>query len=214
MGDEDLRGKVVVITGASAGVGRATAQAFARRGCKLGLLARGRDRLDAAAREVERLGGRALPVPTDVADAAQVEAAAAIIERELGPIDVWINNAMTSVFAPLAEISSDEYARVTAVTYLGTVHGTMSALRRMLPRDRGTPALNTDEPADPDRPDNLFAPVGGVEFGAHGRFDRRARRRCPELWLSTHRGSLALLLLLALAALAWALLAARGSARL
>jgi NAD(P)-dependent dehydrogenase (short-subunit alcohol dehydrogenase family) len=129
---------VVVITGASAGVGRATARAFAREGCRVGLLARGHERLAAAAAEVEALGGRALSVPTDVASAAAVEAAAAAVERALGPIDIWVNNAMTSVFAPVATLSPDEFRRVTDVTYLGTVHGTMAALRRMLPRDRGT----------------------------------------------------------------------------
>jgi NAD(P)-dependent dehydrogenase (short-subunit alcohol dehydrogenase family) len=129
--------EVVVITGASAGVGRATAQAFARRGAWIGLLARGRDRLEDARREVEELGGRALVVPTDVADAAQVESAAAAVEDEFGPIDIWVNNAMVSVFSPIRELQADEVKRVTEVTYLGYVNGTLSALRRMLPRDRG-----------------------------------------------------------------------------
>lgn len=127
-----------MITGASAGVGRATARAFARAGCRVGLLARGPERLAAAAAEVEALGGRALAVPTDVASADGVEAAAAAVEHTLGPIDVWVNNAMTSVFAPFATLSAEEFRRVTEVTYLGTVHGTMAALRRMLPRDQGT----------------------------------------------------------------------------
>lgn len=324
----ELRGSVVVITGASAGIGRAAAQAFARHGCKIGLLARGRERLEAAALEVERLGGVALAIPTDVADAEEVEVAAARVEQELGPIDVWVNNAMTSVFAPLRQVTADEFRRVTEVTYLGFVHGTMSALRRMLPRDRGVivqvgsalayrsiplqsaycgakhavrgltdslrsellhdrsnihvtmvqmPAVNTpqfgwvrsrlahkaqpvppifqpevaaraivwsathrrrelyvgmptvkaivgnkvipglldrylarrgydgqqtDEPADPDRADNLYSPVGGARIGAHGRFDSRARRRCPELWLATHRGWIALLVVVLVAAVA------------
>lgn len=133
----ELRDRVVVITGASAGVGRATARAFARHGCRLGLLARGRERLEAAAREVESLGGRALVLPVDVADAGQVEAAAARIEEVLGPIDVWVNNAMASVFAPFAAITVAEFRRVTEVTYLGVVFGTMAALRRMQSRDRG-----------------------------------------------------------------------------
>jgi NAD(P)-dependent dehydrogenase (short-subunit alcohol dehydrogenase family) len=129
--------RVVVVTGASAGLGRATARAFGERGDAVGLLARGRDGLDAACTEIVRAGGRALAVPTDVADAASVEAAAARIEDELGPIDVWVNNAMTTVFAPLHEITADEYRRATEVTYLGTVWGTMAALRRMRPRDSG-----------------------------------------------------------------------------
>jgi NAD(P)-dependent dehydrogenase (short-subunit alcohol dehydrogenase family) len=308
------RREVVVITGASAGVGRATARAFGARGACVGLLARGRDGLEGARRDVEALGGRALAVPTDVADPAQVEAAARAVEEAFGPIDVWVNNAMASVFSPVKQMTPEEYRRVTEVTYLGQVHGTLAALRRMLPRDRGTivlvgsalayrgiplrsaycaakhavegffdslrcelihdgsrvrltmvqmPALNTpqfgwvrsrlpreaqpvppifqpevaaaaivwaddhdrrtlmvgfptvkavvgnklapglldhylartgydaqqtDEPADPDRPDNLWSPVPG----AHGAFDARARDRCPQLWLNTHRGWLAL----------------------
>jgi short-subunit dehydrogenase len=130
-------GEVVVITGASAGVGRATAQAFARRKARIGLLARGRERLEATRGEVEAAGGRALVCPTDVADANQVEAAAAAIEDAFGPIDIWVNNAMTSVFSPVKQMTADEIRRVTEVTYLGYVHGTLSALRRMLPRDRG-----------------------------------------------------------------------------
>lgn len=130
--------KVVVITGASAGVGRATVRAFARQGAHIGLLARGRDGLEGARQDVERAGGKALIIPTDVADAAQVEAAAEQIEQELGPIDVWINNAMTSVFSPVKEMEAEEYRRVTEVCYLGTVYGTLAALRRMQPRNRGT----------------------------------------------------------------------------
>jgi NAD(P)-dependent dehydrogenase (short-subunit alcohol dehydrogenase family) len=138
-----LRGKheggvVVVITGASAGVGRATARAFAKRGASIGLLARGRDGLEATKREVEVLGGRALALPTDVADPDQVEAAAEAVESTLGPIDLWINNAMVSVFGAVKDTSAAEFRRVTEVTYLGYVHGTLSALRRMLPRNRGT----------------------------------------------------------------------------
>jgi NAD(P)-dependent dehydrogenase (short-subunit alcohol dehydrogenase family) len=130
--------QVVVITGGSAGVGRAVSQRFARRGWHVGLLARGEERLDAAATEVDKSGGRALPVPTDVADPAAVEEAAERIERELGPIDVWINNAMATIFAPLHEIEPDEFRRATETTYLGTVWGTQAALRRMRPRNRGT----------------------------------------------------------------------------
>ncbi|HEX2642928.1 MAG TPA: SDR family oxidoreductase [Thermoanaerobaculia bacterium] len=130
--------EVVVVTGASAGVGRATARAFAERGAHIALIARGRDGLEAAKREVEALGGRALALPLDVADADAVEAAAEQVERELGPIDVWVNNAMASVFSPVRETTAEEYRRVTEVTYLGYVYGTLAALKRMLPRDRGT----------------------------------------------------------------------------
>ena len=129
--------KVVVITGASAGVGRATARAFAAKGAHVGLIARGQAGLDAARRDVERAGGRALPIQADVADADAIESAAAQIEADLGPIDVWVNNAMVSVFSPVKEMTAEEFRRVTGVTYLGQVHGTLAALRRMLPRDRG-----------------------------------------------------------------------------
>jgi NAD(P)-dependent dehydrogenase (short-subunit alcohol dehydrogenase family) len=132
-----MEGKIVVITGASSGVGRACAREFARRGAFLGLIARGRDGLEAAQREVEELGGRALVLPLDVAEADAVEAAAAATEERLGPIDVWVNNAMLSVFAPVRELAPEEVRRVTETTYLGTVYGTMAALKRMLPRDRG-----------------------------------------------------------------------------
>ena len=130
--------QVVVITGASAGVGRATVRAFARRGADVGLIARGLDGLEGARRDVEVEGGRGLVVPTDVADADAMEDAAARIERELGPIDIWVNNAMASVFSPVRELRAEEIKRVTDVTYLGVVHGTLAALKRMLPRDRGT----------------------------------------------------------------------------
>ncbi|HEX7180284.1 MAG TPA: SDR family oxidoreductase [Thermoanaerobaculia bacterium] len=129
--------EVVVITGASAGVGRATVRRFAQDGAQIGLIARGRDGLEAAAREVEEAGGKALVLPADVADAGGIEAAAEAVERELGPIDIWINNAMVSVFSPVKEMLPEEYKRVTEVTYLGVVHGTLAALKRMLPRDRG-----------------------------------------------------------------------------
>jgi NAD(P)-dependent dehydrogenase (short-subunit alcohol dehydrogenase family) len=132
-----MQDAVVAITGASSGVGRACAREFARRGACIGLIARGRDGLEAARREVEELGARALVFTLDVADAEAVEAAAAAIEEQLGPIDVWVNNAMLSVFSPIAELSAEEVRRVTEVTYLGYVHGTLSALRRMRPRNRG-----------------------------------------------------------------------------
>lgn len=134
----DLKGKVVVVTGASAGVGRAAVRAFAARGANVGLIARGRDGLEAARREVEAAGGRALVCALDVADAAAVEAAADRIEHELGPIDVWVNDAMVSVFAPIIQTTAEEFRRVTEVTYLGFVHGTLSALKRMQARNRGT----------------------------------------------------------------------------
>jgi NAD(P)-dependent dehydrogenase (short-subunit alcohol dehydrogenase family) len=132
-----IEGSTVVITGASSGVGRACAREFGRRGARLALLARGEDGLEAAAREVEQLGGRPLVCPLDVADADAVEAAATASEEELGPIGVWVNNAMLSVFSPVAELTADEVRRVTEVTYLGYVHGTLSALWRMRSRDSG-----------------------------------------------------------------------------
>jgi short-subunit dehydrogenase len=131
------RGTVVVVTGASAGVGRAVARAVGARGASVALIARGIDGLDGARADVESGGGSALPLVVDVADAVAVDAAAARIEAELGDIDVWVNNAMTSVFSPVHEMAAEEYQRVTEVTYLGTVYGTLSALRRMRERDHG-----------------------------------------------------------------------------
>ncbi|HTV81640.1 MAG TPA: SDR family oxidoreductase [Acidobacteriaceae bacterium] len=129
--------EVVVITGASAGAGRATVREFARHGARIGLIARGVDGLEGARREVEALGGQALALPTDVSDPEQVNAAAERVERELGPIDIWVNDAMTSVFAPIKETTGEEFRRVTEVTYLGYVNGSLAALKFMLPRDRG-----------------------------------------------------------------------------
>jgi len=129
--------EVVVITGASAGVGRATARNFARHGARIALLARGTDGLETAQREVQELRGTAIVIPVDVANPEQVEAAAARVEIDLGKIDIWINNAMTSVFSPIKEMTPEEFRRVTEVTYLGCVYGTLAALKRMLPRDRG-----------------------------------------------------------------------------
>jgi NAD(P)-dependent dehydrogenase (short-subunit alcohol dehydrogenase family) len=310
--------EVIVVTGASAGLGRAIVERFARDGSSIALIARGRDRLEAARASVEALGGRALVLPLDVADADAVESAAQRVEQELGPIDVWINNAMVSVYSPIKDTPADEFRRVTEVTYLGYVHGTLAALRRMLPRDRGIiiqvgsalahrsiplqaaycaskhaimgfhesllselihdgsrvratmvqmPAMNTPQfdwaksrlphevqpvppifqpevgadavhhavrhdvgrellvawptvkavvgekfvpayidrtlgdsgyaseqtsvPADPDRPDNLWEPVPG-DFGAHGRFDDRARAASAELWLAKRKPWIAL----------------------
>jgi NAD(P)-dependent dehydrogenase (short-subunit alcohol dehydrogenase family) len=311
------RGRIVVVTGASAGVGRATARRFARNGDTVALLARGLDGLDGALADVRAAGARGLAVPTDVSDPTQVEAAAERVERELGPIDVWVNNAMVTVMSRIRDAAPEDYRRVTEVTYLGAVHGTLAALHRMLPRGRGTivqvgsalsyraiplqsaycaakhalrgftdslrtelmhdghdvhvtmvqlPALNTpqfdwsrlrfdrqpqpvppiyapevaaaaivfaagarrrevwvggwnsvlmlgnrfapavgdwylartgfdsqftDEPADPDRPDNLESPLPG-DHGASGRFAARSRRGSLQLTASRHRRSLTL----------------------
>ncbi len=137
MNNQTNQHDVVVITGASAGVGRATVREFARRGARIGLVARNEERLETAKREVEELGGAAIVLPTDVADAEAVEAAAAATENAFGAIDIWVNDAMTSVFSPVKEMTPAEYKRVTEVTYLGYVYGTLAALKRMLPRDRG-----------------------------------------------------------------------------
>ena len=130
--------QVVVVTGASAGVGRATARRFAERGAAVALLARGEKGLAGAAEEVRAAGGTPLVVPVDMAEHKEVFAAADRVEREFGPIDTWVNVAFSSVFAPVTQISPEEYRRVTEVTYLGYVYGTKAALERMLPRDRGT----------------------------------------------------------------------------
>ena len=130
--------QVVVVTGASGGIGRAAAQAFGARGAKVALLARGEAGLEGAVKDIESAGGQALAIPTDVADHEAVDAAAQRTEDTLGPIDVWVNVAFTSVFAPFTEVRPEEYKRVTEVNYLGFVYGTMSALKRMLPRDAGT----------------------------------------------------------------------------
>lgn len=131
------RDAVVVITGASGGVGRATARAFARRGAKLALLARGTDGLEGAKEEVESLGGRALVLPTDVAQFDQVQSAADRAENELGPIDIWINNAMVSMYCPFIRMEPDEFRHIVDVTFLGSVHGARCALDKMVPRNRG-----------------------------------------------------------------------------
>ena len=129
--------EVVVVTGASAGLGRAIARQFGKKHASVGLIARGRDGLEGARREIEDAGGRALVLPADVADASAMEAAAESVEQKLGPIDIWVNNAMASVFSPVKEMKPEEYKRVTEVTYLGVVYGTLAALKRMLPRNRG-----------------------------------------------------------------------------
>jgi short-subunit dehydrogenase len=129
---------IAVVTGASAGVGRATAREFAARGCDVAIIARNAARLEAAAGELRERGVRALPITADIADAAAIEAAAERVEQELGPIDIWVNNAMATIFAPFDGISPEEFRRGTEVTYLGQVHGAMAALKRMRQRDRGT----------------------------------------------------------------------------
>jgi len=132
-----VREETIVVTGASAGLGRAIACEFGKAGARVALLARGQKGLDAAARDVERAGGKALPLKADVSDAEAVEAAAVAAEEEFGPINIWINNAMVSVFSPVKEMKPEEFKRVTDVTYLGVVNGTLSALKRMLPRNEG-----------------------------------------------------------------------------
>jgi len=313
-----------MITGAAAGIGRATAQAFAKRGAHIGLLARGRVGLEGAKADVERLGGRGLVLVADVADDKAVEAAAEKLEQEFGPIDIWINDAMASVFSPIMEMTPEEYRRVTDVTYLGYVWGTLAALRRMRPRNRGViihvgsalayrgiplqsaycaakhaiqgftdslrcelihdkkdihvcivemPAVNTpqfgwvknkmpnkaqpvppifqpevaadaiifaathkrreiyvgfptveaiignkiapgildhylasyktqqtDEPRNPNQPDNLFSPVEH-DFGAHGTFDNLARKFSPQLWLTKNRVWVIAIILIIIAAI-------------
>ncbi|MGC1870375.1 MAG: SDR family oxidoreductase [Acidobacteriaceae bacterium] len=129
--------KPVVVTGSSAGLGRAIVREFAKKGAAVALLARGKAGLDAAVQEIEAMGGKAIALSTDVADAAAVEAAAQAVEERLGPIDVWVNNAMVSVFSPVMEMEPEEYERATDVTYLGVVYGTLAALKRMGPRNRG-----------------------------------------------------------------------------
>jgi NAD(P)-dependent dehydrogenase (short-subunit alcohol dehydrogenase family) len=129
--------QIAVVTGGSAGVGRATARAFARDGMNVAVIARGEERLEATKAELDSLGVKCIAISADVADADAVEAAAAQVERELGPIDVWVNNAMATVFAPMRDVTPEEFRRATDVTYFGSVWGTLAALRRMRPRDRG-----------------------------------------------------------------------------
>ena len=160
------RREVVVITGASAGVGRATARAFARRGARLGLIARDVESLQATCRDVEALGGQAVLCVADVAQPRQIESAAALIEDRIGPIDVWVNNAMVTVVSPIVELDADEVRRVTEVTYLGTVYGTLAALRRMRARNRGTIVQVGSALAYRAIP--LQAPYCGAKFAIRG----------------------------------------------
>lgn len=133
--------ETVVVTGGSAGIGRATVREFARHACNVAILARGKDGLEAARRDVEDLGGKGLAIPTDVADWKAVEAAADQVENELGPIDIWVNNAFAGIFSRFMDVTPEEFERVTQVTYLGQVNGTRAALKRMLPRDHGSIVL-------------------------------------------------------------------------
>jgi len=133
--------ETVVVTGGTAGVGRATVREFAAKGANVAILARGKGRLEATKKEVEELGGKAIAISVDVSDSKAVEDAAEQIERELGEIDIWVNNAFAGIFARFMDVTPEEYERVTAVTYLGQVNGTRAALKRMIPRDRGSIVL-------------------------------------------------------------------------
>lgn len=166
---KNFAGKVVVITGASAGLGRALVRAFAEQGADIGLIARGIEGLVAAKKEVEDFGQRAVVAQTDVANPEAVESAADKVERELGPIDIWINNAMVSVFGPLKKMSAEEFKRVTEVTYLGQVYGTMSALKHMLPRNKGKIILIGSALAYRGIP--LQSAYCGSKHGIHGFFE-------------------------------------------
>ena len=163
------RSEVVVVTGASAGIGRAVAVEFARHGARVALLARGRAGLEGARHDVEDAGGEALALPTDVSDYEQVLAAAAATEEAFGPIDVWVNDAMTTIFGEFTEIDPEEYRRATEVTYLGTVWGTKAALERMLPRDRGSIVIVGSALAYRGIP--LQAPYCGAKHAIRGFFE-------------------------------------------
>jgi len=169
MQTKKLNSSIVVITGASAGVGRATAIEFAKEGATIALLARNRESLEGAKKEVEQNGGKGCVYVVDVADAEKMEETAAAIEKEIGPVDIWINNAMVSVFSPFKEITPAEYKRVTDVTYLGQVYGTMAILNRMLKRDKGKIVLVGSALAYRGIP--LQAPYCGAKHGIQGFFD-------------------------------------------
>lgn len=158
--------EIVVVTGASSGIGRATVRRFARPGVSLALIARGREGLEGARREVEQAGGRALMLPLDVGDAEAVDAAAQAVEDALGPIDIWINSAMATVFAFLKDIDADEFRKANETTYFGSVWGIQAALRRMLGRDRGTIVQVGSAMAYQGIP--LQAPYCGAKHGVQG----------------------------------------------
>lgn len=165
----DFKGKVVVVTGASAGLGRAIVREFAKQGANMGLLARGNDGLEGAKKEVEDFGGKALAIPTDVSQPDQVEAAAEQIEKELGPIDIWVNNAMISVFGPFKQLEAKDFKQVTDVTYLGQVYGTQSALKRMQTRNKGSIILIGSALAYRGIP--LQSAYCGAKHAIHGFFE-------------------------------------------
>jgi len=167
--EQDLKGKVVVITGASAGLGRAMAREFAKHGANIGLIARGIDGLEAAKKEVEEYGGEALVLQTDVANAAAVEEAAQKAEEHFGKIDVWINNAMVSVFGPVTKLQPKDFRRVTDVTYHGQVYGTMAALKRMMARNEGSIILIGSALAYRGIP--LQSAYCGAKHAIHGFFE-------------------------------------------
>jgi NAD(P)-dependent dehydrogenase (short-subunit alcohol dehydrogenase family) len=164
-----MTGTTVVITGATNGIGRATVRRFAGPGVNIGLVARGQDGLEAARDEVERAGGRALVLPTDVADADAVDAAAEAAEEAFGPIDIWINNAMATVFAFFWDVSAEEFRRANEVTYFGSIWGMQAALKRMRPRDRGTIVQVGSALAFRGVP--LQAPYCGAKHGIQGVFE-------------------------------------------
>lgn len=166
---EALKNKVVVITGASAGVGRAAARAFAKYETRIALLARGREGLEGAQREVEEAGSEAMVILTDVADPEQVERAAKLTVDKWGVIDIWVNNAMASVFSPFTEMTPEEFKRVTDVTYLGQVYGVMAALKRMKPRNQGAIVLVGSALAYRGIP--LQSAYCGAKHGVEGFFD-------------------------------------------
>ena len=166
---EKLANKVVVITGASGGVGRATAREFAQYNMKIGLIARGKEGLEAAAREVEQAGSEAMVLVTDVSNPYEIETAAQSIEEKWGKIDIWVNNAMTSVFAPFSDVTPEEFKRVTEVTYLGQVYGTHTALKRMIPKNKGAIVLVGSALAYRGIP--LQSAYCGAKHGIQGFFD-------------------------------------------
>src|SRR3954467_1638157 len=184
-----MSSEVVVVTGASSGIGRAIVRRFAQDGARIGLIARNREALEDARREVEQAGGKALVLPADLADWDAVRSAAVAVEEAFGPIDIWVNNAMTTVFAPFKDVEPEEFERATRVTSLGTVWGTKAALDHMLPRNRGTIVIVGSALAYRGIP--LQSAYCGAKHGVKGFFEsltngsgwmarcRRRRRRSP-----------------------------------